>query len=455
MLRKHTVRYWLVVLMVLAGSACVSGQITGTWVKAIPADMPGGNTVKADDGATSGFYSGPDTVWNPPTDKWYLWTGNGGIDESGAGGWNDPAYYCFYNANFNPPTIRTDITDLIPGKPYTVRVVYGVTATPGNGGVWAGLGPDPVDWSWYTSENGTSTGIWVPGRAAGGTEPDPSMQAVLGTVDAGLDGKISVWVGYGQTTFYDGVSYEQEYPENELLGTWVKAIPADMPNGNTVLDPNGTPGGWYAGPDWIGEDGWNPPTGQWYLWASNGGIDIHGGGGWNDADHYCIYNGNFEPPIIRTTLTGLIPGNSYRVRIVYGVTSIAGVGGVWAGLGPTALDWTWYTSENGSSTGIWMGGRSGGTGDEPWPSQQALLGDVEAVDGTITVWIGNGQTTFYDGLTYEPLNPCEIVSLEGHAIKADLNRDCYVNLADIAILGGVWLECIDPDNVDCDHPWLP
>lgn len=189
-----------------------------------------------------------------------------------------------------------------------------------------------------------------------------------------------------------------------LVGTWVKAIPADMVGGNTVRVSDGASSGWYTGPDW--NPNWNPPTEKWYLWAGNGGIDIYGGGGWNDADHYCFYNGGFGPDYVKTTITGLDPAGAYNIRIVYGVTSTPGTGGVWAGLDSNSTFWTFYNSGNGTDTGIWVPGRTNGN---PAPSQYALMHDpgspVPAIGGEISVYIGDGIPTFYDGLTFEYVGP--------------------------------------------------
>lgn len=38
----------------------------------------------------------------------------------------------------------------------------------------------------------------------------------------------------------------------------------------------------------------------------------------------------------------------------------------------------------------------------------------------------------------------------GTILLADLNYDCYVNLEDLALLANQWLECTDPENVDCN-----
>lgn len=241
----------------------------------------------------------------------------------------------------------------------------------------------------------------------------------------------------------------------DVPGTWVKAIPADFPNGNTVEADTNDPN-WYSGPD---ATTWNPPTDQWYLWAGNGGIGEDGSGGWNDLEHYCIYNGNFNPPTIKTIITGLIPGETYRIRILYGVTSTPGNGGVWAGLGPNTTDWTWYNSLNGIDTGLWVPGRTGGVGvGDQAPSQYAILGDVEAVGGQITVWVGYGQTTFYDGLTYDSdlVTTCIEAQNQGLITQmvADINNDCYVNMEDFAQFTLEWLQCNDPDDQLCEHPWL-
>ena len=231
-------------------------------------------------------------------------------------------------------------------------------------------------------------------------------------------------------------------------GVWVKAIPADMPNGNTVEAETNDPNGWYSGPD---TTSWNPPENQWYLWAGNGGIAEDGSGGWNDLEHYSIYNGNFNPPTIKTIITGLLPGETYRIRIIFGVTSAPGQDGVWAGLEPNRTDWKWYNSLNGTDTGIWVPGRTGG---EPPPSQYASLGDAVAEGGQITVWIGYGQTTFYDGLSYDLITPCDIIQDQGWTLTADMNNDCYVNLEDFAELAIDWLRCYEPTDPMCEHPWM-
>ena len=41
----------------------------------------------------------------------------------------------------------------------------------------------------------------------------------------------------------------------------------------------------------------------------------------------------------------------------------------------------------------------------------------------------------------------------GGALAADLNKDCYVNFGDLAVLAEEWLRCVDPANTSCETPW--
>ena len=40
----------------------------------------------------------------------------------------------------------------------------------------------------------------------------------------------------------------------------------------------------------------------------------------------------------------------------------------------------------------------------------------------------------------------------GYHLPGDLNNDCYVNLADLALLASNWLRCMEPGNLDCEQP---
>lgn len=41
----------------------------------------------------------------------------------------------------------------------------------------------------------------------------------------------------------------------------------------------------------------------------------------------------------------------------------------------------------------------------------------------------------------------------GYSFPMDTNRDCYVNLADLAILAADWLTCVNPTDANCPRAW--
>lgn len=49
---------------------------------------------------------------------------------------------------------------------------------------------------------------------------------------------------------------------------------------------------------------------------------------------------------------------------------------------------------------------------------------------------------------------CNTVRSFGYKLDSDLSGDCYVNFKDLALFAQEWLECIDPINPNCIHPWL-
>jgi len=48
---------------------------------------------------------------------------------------------------------------------------------------------------------------------------------------------------------------------------------------------------------------------------------------------------------------------------------------------------------------------------------------------------------------------CEQVLEMGYSLEGDLNRDCRVDIDDLAIIMNHWLACNDPLDEACDHPW--
>ena len=51
-----------------------------------------------------------------------------------------------------------------------------------------------------------------------------------------------------------------------------------------------------------------------------------------------------------------------------------------------------------------------------------------------------------------PATCIEAIGL-GHGLAGDFSEDCYVDLKDVASMYGNWLDCMDPEDVDCQHPW--
>ena len=72
----------------------------------------------------------------------------------------------------------------------------------------------------------------------------------------------------------------------------------------------------------------------------------------------------------------------------------------------------------------------------------AIVGDTQALWSIDEVRIGT---------TYNSVAGRSICSESGTYLKADINRDCYVNFLDLVILSQSWLSCTDPgDPILCD-----
>ena len=64
---------------------------------------------------------------------------------------------------------------------------------------------------------------------------------------------------------------------------------------------------------------------------------------------------------------------------------------------------------------------------------------------------GLGQVRFYE----KGITDCEQAIELGYTLATDVNKDCYVDLKDLAIIALEWLDCMDPQNLACNHPWVP
>lgn len=73
----------------------------------------------------------------------------------------------------------------------------------------------------------------------------------------------------------------------------------------------------------------------------------------------------------------------------------------------------------------------------------AVLDRIGIVAGPQSFW---SIDEFRIGATYESVAGRSDCSAEGAFLNGDINRDCYVNLLDLALLSQDWLACSDPDD---------
>lgn len=59
--------------------------------------------------------------------------------------------------------------------------------------------------------------------------------------------------------------------------------------------------------------------------------------------------------------------------------------------------------------------------------------------------------SFASAVVIEP-NSCEEVDYYGWSLRSDVHRDCYVDFRDYAVLTDDWQRCNDPNNADCNFP---
>lgn len=87
---------------------------------------------------------------------------------------------------------------------------------------------------------------------------------------------------------------------------------------------------------------------------------------------------------------------------------------------------------------------------EVYAIRQALI------DGAVSQASEEGLTVMNDpdglperiGYSFLP-DDCNAIWQSGYGIASDVNRDCYVDEGDLRVVAGVWLQCNDPENSDC------
>ena len=71
-------------------------------------------------------------------------------------------------------------------------------------------------------------------------------------------------------------------------------------------------------------------------------------------------------------------------------------------------------------------------------------------------WLPNPQTIQWQSLNIisDAQESCATVIDAGLGLDSDFNEDCYVNLKDFAYFAKDWARCMDPNDPNCETPWI-
>jgi hypothetical protein len=445
----------LLVLLVLSLCSISMAGITGTWVKAVGGS--GGNTVRTFDGDPDAFFNSSGQIWGSPepydVEKWYFTASDGGLDESGAGGWYQTFYFGGSDQSTENPNIglTTTLAGLVPNGNYRLYIVYDVIPDVNDvTGVRAALPGEPfVSYSsdalvaeGYADVNGVDTGIWC-------ALLEYAYEAEMGLVYADVNGNIAVAIepislGTGARTNYMGLAYEYF----GFLGTWVKAEGGI--GGNTVRSSDQTASGWYVEAAGDGTAGGDRDSNKWYYYSSDGGFDANGAGGSSSTDYRMFgFEGTDQTGLdldLTTTITGLEADAEYKISVVYSVDEAQS--GIAAGLS-YILD---YSDAFGGEVEIDLGNGLGFAREVP-------VGTVKAdANGKVAVNVNplsfaSGVSSYYHGLTYtkvaEPTQNRGLVGTYVDAVPADMSGGNTVRASNDD--AGGWYVMADPidDWSDC------
>jgi hypothetical protein len=87
---------------------------------------------------------------------------------------------------------------------------------------------------------------------------------------------------------------------------------------------------------------------------------------------------------------------------------------------------------------------------QDWPNMMGI--------SEITIGGGWGTTNGgYDGFSFTSSiapDSCEEAIELGYGYEGDINGDCYVNIIDWKQFSDSWMQCIDPNEANCERPWL-
>jgi len=82
-------------------------------------------------------------------------------------------------------------------------------------------------------------------------------------------------------------------------------------------------------------------------------------------------------------------------------------------------------------------------------------------DGIVSAWREDNQLYLFSGkylsvmnLTIEdPPTTCSEAIAQGYGMELDFNDNCYIDLSDLRVFLIQWLQCMDPQEPLCEHPW--
>jgi len=361
-----------------------------------------GNTVDAVTGGPSSWQStnndSYDTIWRARS-------GNGAAAE-------DDVYEA--SGHEDAVMLKTTVTGLTEGS-YNVYVYFGTSTL------------DPT-WSWDIQAGlaADSLSVLTPqddGELITDTSDVDMYRALVGVATVDASGELAVYIDNvengNKRSWYDGIAYELNVPNDYVDAEHGTA-------GNTVDAVTGDP------------DSWQSTTNDSYdtIWRTRSG------NGATAEDDVYEASGHEDAVLLKTTVAGLAEG-FYNVYVHFG-TNILDPTYSWdiqAGFVPDQL--TTYTPQDDGELI---------TDTSDVDMYRAYIGIAEVHEsGELVVYVDNvengNKRTWYDGIGYESFVP--YCGQDGQVYaEADINRDCYVNLEDLSLLGLDWLECNDPENME-------
>ena len=181
-----------------------------------------------------------------------------------------------------------------------------------------------------------------------------------------------------------------------------------------------------------------PPVGDGGMWLSADAVD---GGGVIDGfgTHYIVWIFDQAYELYEMWIWNYNESN-WSLAGMKEVRIVADTGSGWAG-GTTIFDGI-IPEATGGDTPVSLVVDCGGV-EAIGVGIFSVYGDNHNWSGGSTLHTGLSEVRFY-------IEPCKAAIEVGLGIAADLNNDCYVNLADLAVFTQDWLQCVETQEQGCD-----